>query len=340
MASLPAYKVNDFIKNFARDVEKNSYRLWLLYGPEGGLSAERQDIITKSICPDKDPFRFSQLPQHVILDDPAKFFDEMLAMSFDGGKRLVVITEVDERLYEKALADFFKQPVGDNYLLLVAGNLDKRSQLRTMVEGAGFAIALPAYQDDEKTILQLLKEQLAFYNVRMTTEAQYWLSQQLGGNRLETKQLIEQICLYGIGGEELTLDAIRPFINVSHETVDKFINAVLTKDSARVVELQDKLRTEKIEPIQLIRRMMIELNRLQNIHDEVAGGGNLDSVIERLVPFFKNRPIVRKAVTSFRRDKLSFWRGKLLQLEDQTKSSLPGHLLTERFFLQLSKSRY
>ena len=340
MASLQAYKVNDFIKNFARDIEKNPYRLWLLYGPEGGLSAERQDIITKALCPDKDPFRFAQLAQHTILDDPARFFDEMLAMAFDGGKRLLVITEVDERLYEKALADFFKQPVGDNYLLLVAGNLDKRSQLRAMVEGAAFAIALPAYQDDEKTILQLLKEQLKFYGVSMNQEAQSWLSQQLGGNRLETKQLIEQICLYGIGGNELTLDAIRPFINVSHETVDKFINAVLVKDTAQVIALQEKLRTEKIEPIQLIRRMMMEFNRLQNIHDEVAGGGNLDGVIERLVPFFKNRPIVRKAMMGFQPDKLSFWRGKLLQLEDQTKSSLPGHLLTERFFLQISKSRY
>ena len=264
----------------------------------------------------------------------------MLAMAFDGGKRLFVITDVDERLYEKALADFFKQPVGDNYLLLVANNLDKRSQLRAMVEASNFSIALPAYQDDERAIMQLLKEQLQHYGVTMKQDAQHWLSQQLGGNRLETKQVIEQICLYGMDGEELTLDAIRPFINVSHETVDKFINAVLTKDTSTVVALQDKLRNEKIEPIQLIRRMMIELNRLQNIHDEVANGGSIDGVIERLVPFFKNRPIVKKAAMVFRPDKLSFWRGKLLQLEDQTKSSLPGHLLTERFFLQLSKSRY
>ncbi len=340
MSSLPAYKVHDFVKNFARDLGKNPYRVWLLYGPEVGLSAERQATMVATLAPDKDPFRFTQLAQNVIIEKPSRFFDEMLAMSFDGGKRLLVITDVDERLYEKALADFFKEPMGDNYLLLVANNLDKRSALRKAVETSDFAMALPAYQDDEKTILQLLKDQLRHYDVTMTNDAQYWLSQQLGGNRLETKQIIEQICLYGFGEKELTLDDVRPFINVSHETLDRFINAVLTKDTPLVISLQEKLRVEKIETMQIIRRMMMELTRLQNIHDEVAKGGDIDGVIERAVPFFKNRPIVRKSLGLFQRHKLPFWRGKLLQLEDQVKSSLPSRLLTERLFLQISKSRY
>ena len=74
MAALQAYKVNDFIKNFARDFKKNPYRLWLLYGPEGGLSAERQEIIIKVLSPDKDPFSFVQLAQPAILDTPSRFF--------------------------------------------------------------------------------------------------------------------------------------------------------------------------------------------------------------------------------------------------------------------------
>ncbi|MGI9461866.1 MAG: DNA polymerase III subunit delta [Alphaproteobacteria bacterium] len=340
MASLSAYKSFEFINNFSRDIDKTPYHMWLLYGPEIGLSAERQEAIVKTIVPDKDPFRFCQMAQAAILEHHGRFFDEMAAMSFDGGKRLVVITEVDDRLYEKVLADFFQNPIGDNFLLLVAGYLDKRSQLRKMVEASDMAMALPAYQDDAKTILQLLKAELKHYGACMTHEAETWLSQQLGGNRLETRQIIEQICLYGMDGKELTLDDVRLFINVSYETVDKFINAVLVKDAARVVALQEKLRLEKIEPLQLIRRMMMEINRLQNIHDEILKGGQMDSVIERAVPFYKNRPMVKKAMTLFRYDKLTFWRGKLLELENQIKSSLPSYLLTERFFLQISKSRY
>lgn len=340
MAALPAYKVAEFIAKLVAKPSDSPYRLFLLYGPEIGLSSERQAAITTALVPDKDPFRLVVVSQDSLLHDPARFFDEMLAISFGGEKKLLVVTEVDDRLYEKILADFFQQMVGENYLLLVSANLGKTSSLRRAVESSAVAVALPAYQDDERTILQLLNEQLKIYGITIDNSTKTWLSQQLGGNRLETKRIIEQICLYGMDSKNLTFDDVRPLVNVGYETVDKFINAVLVKDASQLLLLQEKLQIEKVEPLLLIRRMMMEINRLQNIWAEIDQGVASDTAIERQVPFFKHRPVVKRALSLFKKEKLFFWRGKLLELENQLKSSLPPILLTERLFLQMVKTRY
>lgn len=350
MTNLPHYQADGFIKQLEKNPEQTPYTIFLLYGPEQGLNSERQKSIMRALVPDADPFRLSVLSQLAVKAERSKFFDEITAQSLMGGSRLLVVTDVDDDFYQLVMLDYIgmveQQPelLQQNKLLLVASNLDKRSQLRKVLEIHQQALVLPAYQDDEKTLRQMLNQALLQSQLSMDEDTKTMVIKNLGSNRLITKNIIEQICLFGLepyakasNSRRLEWQQIKNFVTGQSDLIDKFISAILGKDAQSLLLLQDAMRLEKIEPIFLVRIMLNEMNRLQNIYDEVGRGIHLDTAIERMVAFFKHRPMIKKALQFFPENSLPTWRRGLLQLENQLKSSLPAQLLLERFFIRMAR---
>src|SRR2546423_15474773 len=62
----------------------------LVFGPDQGLVRERATVLTRSIVPDLDPFRVSDIDETRITSDPACLRDEAASFSMFGGGRRVI----------------------------------------------------------------------------------------------------------------------------------------------------------------------------------------------------------------------------------------------------------
>src|SRR5690606_13010337 len=97
---------------------------------------------------------------------------------------------------QKRLADDIKllaaEPPRDAVILIEAGELKKGAGLRSVVEGAKNAMALPCYGDGAKDIDTVIDEELTKAKMTMTLEARQALRRNLGGDRLASRGEIEK----------------------------------------------------------------------------------------------------------------------------------------------------
>ena len=104
----------------------------VVYGNDEGLVAERATALAKTVCADlKDPFRVVDIAGDVLKGDPARLADEFSAMSLMGGRRVIRVRPAGEESVA-ALENLAAAGPGDALIVLEAGNLTPRSQLRTL----------------------------------------------------------------------------------------------------------------------------------------------------------------------------------------------------------------
>lgn len=226
MAQKKAHEVDAFLTKPAR-----IYPIVLLYGPDKGLVSERANTYAKTLnIPLEDPFSTIKLEAADIDADPARLIDEAQTVSLFGGERLIWVKNA---LGNKGIADAVKNlskiNIEHTFIMIEAGDLKKGAALRTAVETAANAMALPCYSDDQRSLDALIDEMLTTFHLSITLDARKLLRESLGGDRLATRMEIEKLCLYAKGSEQISIDDVTQAVSdVSTSTQDELIDAMLT----------------------------------------------------------------------------------------------------------------
>ena len=173
----------------------------LIYGPDRGLVAERARLfVSKSGIASDDPFSLVRIDASDIERDPGRLIDEAGTVSMFSARRLIWVRDAGAH---KGFADAVKalasSPLADATVLIEAGELKKGAALRTAVEAAAFAIALPCYSDDGRSIDAVIDDAMQKAGVSIGLEARQALKRNLGGDRLASRSEIEKLLLYAQG---------------------------------------------------------------------------------------------------------------------------------------------
>ena len=151
-----ASKVDGFVRSLSPE-----FRAVLVYGPDNGLVRERVTALVSTIAENPaDPFKVADLSPSVLARDAVRLVDEVLAIPFGGGRRVLVIREAGDEVTEAVSAVLENQAGRHELAALVivgAGNLAPRSSLRRLFEGDDACAALPCYPDDEAGLAQLIR---------------------------------------------------------------------------------------------------------------------------------------------------------------------------------------
>src|SRR6185312_13798590 len=139
-----------------------AYRLVLIYGPDRGLVSERaRSFAARTGLPLDDPFAVMRLDANELDQPPGRLEDEARTVPMFAEKRLIWVANAGA---QKNLAADVKRvaddPPSDAIILIEAGELKKNAALRTVVEGAAAAMALPCYADDARAIDLLIDEEM------------------------------------------------------------------------------------------------------------------------------------------------------------------------------------
>src|SRR6188474_3358841 len=145
----------------------------LIYGPDRGLVAERARLfVSKSGIATDDPFSLVRIDAADIERDPGRLMDEAGTVSMFSARRLIWVRDAGAH---KGFADAVKAlaatPLADAIVLIEAGDLRKGIALRTAVEGAKTAVALPCYADDGRSIDAVIDDAMQKAGVSMGLEA-------------------------------------------------------------------------------------------------------------------------------------------------------------------------
>ncbi|MBX9464984.1 MAG: DNA polymerase III subunit delta [Aquamicrobium sp.] len=277
-------------------------RIVLIYGPDRGLVSERaKAFVTATGVNADDPFSSVRLDASEVEATPGRLSDEAGTVPMFSDQRLIWIKGAGA---QKQLADEVKRlaeaPPRDSIILIEAGDLKKGVALRSAVEGAAAAMALPCYADEGRSIDAVIDAVLTAQGLTIGMEARQALRSNLGGDRLATRSEIEKLALYCHGAREITLDDVNLMTgDVSGLSLDNAIDAVLSGQASSFDTAFARLIASGTNPFLVLAGAMRQFQALSLMRNEMDFAGKSPGAVvasARPPVFFTRRKLVETAL--------------------------------------------
>lgn len=323
------------------DSPKEGVLAVLLYGPDLGLVRERAQRLRESQgVPRDDPFRLASLSGEILRSDPARLADEIGALSFGGGRRVVMLRDATDGL-AKLFSGLFKEPPGDALVVVEAGDLGPRG-LRKTFEEAPNAAAIACYRDEGAALKTFIVSHLNQAGFRADGEALEYLVDHLGGDRRLTRQELDKLILY-VGpesGAAVSLEQVLAVVgDTAERSLDDLVMAVGAGDLAAVERGIRRAQAEGVNAVTLLRGLQRHLQRLHLARGHVAQGLSAGEAVKKLRPpvFWKQQAAFSAQAEAWPIDRLSWALGRVLEAERQSKTTgSPADLLAARACLEIA----
>lgn len=274
----------------------------LIYGPDRGLVSERaRRFAEKSGIPLDDPFSVVKLEASELDKDPGRLIDEANTVPMFAGRRLLWVRNAAG---QKTLADDVKAlcaaPPPDTTVLIEAGDLKKGVGLRSTVEAARQAIALPCYSDNARSVDTVIDDELRNAGLSIDPEARALLRRNLGGDRMATRAEVAKLALYALGQDRISVDDIRALTgDVSSISVDEAVDAILEGNLAAFDSAYSRQALGTSQAYAVLSAVQRQLQSLQSMRATMEReGGNPASAVAAARPpiFFGRRKLVEQAL--------------------------------------------
>ena len=299
----------------------------LVYGPNAGLVREHCDSMAGTILEDPDdPFQSVELTGSAMKETSTRLADEMLALSFGGGRRLVTVRDATDSItksLESAL-DAGSESGMNAVALIEAGALTARSSLRKLCEKRDDCAALPCYADDEESRARLARGLLNEAGIGIDPGALRTLTGFLGDDRLSNRREIEKLILFvGPEGTAQEADVLAAVGDIGATTLDETVFAAAGGDIGQLDRSIERFWAEGGEPIGLIRATQRHFQRLHRVAGLMEGGTRYEEAAKKLRPpvFWKQSGPFQHQARSWSRSQLELALSRLGEAELVLKST-------------------
>jgi DNA polymerase III subunit delta len=310
----------------------------LVYGPDSGLVSERVNALIKASVDDpNDPFTLARLESDDIAAEPSRLVEEAQTIPLFGGRRAVWV-KAGSRNIAPAVEALLALRASECRVVIEAGDLRRTAPLRTLVERAKNAAALPCYADTERDRARLIDEEMREAGLTLAPDARALLIPLLGGDRVASRSEIRKLTLYARGQERVTVDDVAAVVaDASSLALDDIVDAAFAGKSAELEAQLAKARTAGSPPGSVFfaaQRQIAQLHKWRTAI-EAGTGFSLDAVQPPL--HFRRKGEVEAALKLWNAPRLAAAMAELAEavLESRRNSTL-ADTIAERALLRIS----
>ncbi|KPF57695.1 MULTISPECIES: DNA polymerase III subunit delta [Rhizobium/Agrobacterium group] len=306
MVEVKSHEFEGFLAKSARH-----YRMFVIYGPDRGLVAERASQVAKTTGVDlNDGFALIRLDASDIQSDPGRLIDEVNAFGLFGGEKLIWVRgAANEKQLVDGLAHLAAHPPEGSYLLIEAGDLKKGSALRKVAEGERSIACIACYQDDARALNSLIDAELAAANLRITPAARELLLESIGGDRIASRNEIQKLVLYCMKDELIDENHVLEIVgDASAVSTDEVVDAVLSGDPDGFLHAVQKVIASKTAVFLVLQGTMKQMQLLETMRLEMEERQQQASQVMQTHGrgiHFKRKPIIEKALRNWNSSELA-----------------------------------
>lgn len=248
-----------------------------------------------------DPFLVAELGR----DDVGRLADEAASLALTGGRRVVRCRETTDAAIGQ-VTTILNGPA-PALVVLEAPGLPTRSRLRTLVEGASDGVAIACYPEEGRALAETIRAVLAEAGAGIDTDALTWVSDQLGADRVSTRQEAEKLALFAGPGGRIDLDTAMACVgDLAGLSLDDALFAATEGDVARTDRALELAVAEGSTPVGLLRAGLMHLQRLHRVRLAMDEGLNAGDAVKSARP-----PVFFRRIGAFSRA-LELWPSHLL----------------------------
>jgi len=266
----------------------------LIFGADAmAVALRRQEVIAALVGPKADEeMRLSRMAGADLRKDSARLIDEIKAVGFFPGPRVVFLEEATDGLTETVAAALKAWAAGDAALVATAGALTAKSVLKTLFEKAPNAICIGLYDDPpsrEEVEAALGRAGLERLDAAAMTEV-LTLSRALDPG--DFRQTVEKLGLYKYGDPTpLTVAEVTALAPGSGET--DVLDVVAAAVDGKAGELGLLMRKIEAQGVQAVTLCIQTLRYLRALHLAAADPGGVAAGIARSFGFGPRRPAMQ-----------------------------------------------
>ncbi len=313
--------------------------IFLLFGPDRGLSMRYFDMLAQHFAPDiDDPFSVAQLSIDQLIDEPNLLIEEAQTISLTGEKKTILIKHCDDTCWGAFDALLTFEQINAN-IVVRAGELGVRSKLRQKLEAHPRAGVIGCYANAKDTSM-LLKDALAKDDISIDPQAKQFLLASLGDDLAIKSNAIEMYCLYAGKNGHLDIEDVKACAFGNDSLHMDEIAMVASEGNAYELDhlILDAWQAGQ-QPVQMMRMVCNHLLRLWQAVELIEAGHDANSAMKHLRP-----PVFFKQIERFRRQ-ISIWPRprilqalQLVQACDRTlrKTGMPTKIIAGRCLHQLA----
>ncbi len=312
----------------------------LLYGQDQGLVRRRREqLLARWVDDPADAMAVTVLTADEVRQDPARLADETQAFSMLGGRRAVRIIDAADGIGEALKAVLGFEAVEAPVLVEAPRELAPSSSLRKLCEKDAHAAAIPCYRADARELPRLVADGLAARGLEAERPAVDHIAQAAGGDRAVLDHELDKLALYlGEPGVVRFEDAAACVGDSAALELDQLIHAAAAGDTARALDLVDRLLAAKQTPVGIVRALATHWRRLWRLALGVEAGEPVDAVLEAAKPkiFFRAKPAFKRALERRPAARLRAELAALVAAERDCKTTgRPAELIVRRVVARL-----
>ncbi len=284
------------IKNFEIkkiDLNKNSFVL--LYGRNEGLKNQfKSELLeNKTIT--------SNYEEKEIIDNLDNFTESLYTNSLFENEKLIIVNRATDKIF-KILSEIIDRKINDLIIIIDAGNLEKKSKLRSFFEKDKNCICVPFYPDTDQALLKIASEYLKIRNIPLSPSDLNSIINKCNGDRKILIMELEKIEFYAKNGKKITKEKIAKLTNlIENHSISELVDSYLAKNKRKTIDILTENNFNNEDCILITRIFLNKLKKILKLSTEYEKNKNLDLTISSAKPpiFWKEKEITKQQILNW-----------------------------------------
>tara|TARA_B100000989_G_scaffold263524_1_gene215461 strand:+ start:11495 stop:12481 length:987 start_codon:yes stop_codon:yes gene_type:complete len=290
------------IKSFEIKKKKlDNYKYFLFYGENEGYKEESLISITKN------KKNISQYLENEILNNEEIFLESLISKSFFDNEKVVIVKKASEKIF-KIIEEIIKRKIEDISIIILAGELTKKSKLRSLFEKKNSLICSAFYNDNYQSLNFIINEFLKDKKITLSREIINLLIERCNGSRLHLKNELTKIESFAFNDKKITYEDILKLTNLSDNYhISELVDNCLAKNKNKLTNIINENNFSNEEVISILRMFLYKSKRLYDLKKQ-CNDKNIESVISNFKPpiFWKDKEIIKQQLNNWTLEKIKF----------------------------------
>ena len=307
-------------------------KIILFYGENQGLKEEFKKNIKEA---NKNNEKLNLLQDEIIKNENL-LINEISNKSLFNNKKIIFIDQVNEKILN--IIEEMAEDVSDEKIVIFAGNLDKKSKLRSYFEKSKLCGIVACYQDNEITIKKIITNKLSDYQ-GLSTQVINFIIQNTGLNRSKVNNEIEKIksCFLE---KKINLEKIDLLLNIkTNDDFNKLKDEALKGNKIKTNKLLADTVFEPESNINYLNSINQRINKLYEIEKMKQNNSNTETLVSSLKPpiFWKDKPVLIEQTNKWNENKIkkALEKTYTVELQIKTGSAIKNDLLIKNLMIDL-----
>ncbi|MDC0853920.1 DNA polymerase III subunit delta [Candidatus Pelagibacter sp.] len=278
-------------------IKKIKNNIYLFYGENDGYKNQ----VIKDIFIDNHKENIERFEEGEILNNFENFISKLINKSFFDELKLILISRVSEKTV-KLIDELMDRKINDVTIVLNAGNLEKKSKLRSLFEKDKNLICMPFYKDDNRTLIQLANNFFRKNKISISQEIVNLIVDRSSGDRINLNNELNKISLFLLNKEKINIDDVIKLTNLAENySISELADNCLSKNIKKINKIFNENVFSVDDCILIIRTLLLKSKRLLEIKKMDNSNRNIEQIISNYKPpiFWKDKEIVKNQASKW-----------------------------------------